>query len=111
MKTGESGAKVQQDRARGVEAKSLRPDLYDQNQLIIRGLGKRGLSPELSDKDMLFTRAEAAAYLRCSIATMERWASHGGGPPFQRVGGRALYALAALRCFAGVKPDEISTKK
>jgi len=62
----------------------------------------QGLRDRLPDQDRLFTRAEAASYLRRSVPTLERWASAGTGPDFRMVGGRALYPLTGLRRFAGV---------
>jgi excisionase family DNA binding protein len=58
----------------------------------------------LDDQDVFLTREEAAKYLRVSIPTLERWASHGVGPPFHKLGGvrgRVLYPLLGLRAFAG----------
>lgn len=60
----------------------------------------------LTEADVLLTRAEAAEYLRRSVATLERWARDGSGPNFSVVGGRALYGLPALRRFAGVEAVE-----
>lgn len=57
----------------------------------------------LTEGDVLLTRAEAAAYLRRSVPTLERWAAVGEGPPCRMVGGRALYQLVGLRRFAGVE--------
>lgn len=57
---------------------------------------------QLTDADILYTRAEAAQYLRKSVPTLERWAALGTGPRFRMVGRRALYALRDLREFAGV---------
>ncbi len=64
----------------------------------------RTLRESLPDADTLFTRAEAAIYLRRSVPTLERWAKVGDGPRFNMVGGRALYPLVELRRFAGVTP-------
>jgi hypothetical protein len=61
------------------------------------------VTERLSDQDVLLTRAEAARFLRRSVPTLERWARDGSGPGFQMVGGRALYSLAELRRFAGIK--------
>jgi hypothetical protein len=51
----------------------------------------------LSDEDLLLTRRETAALLRCSVATLERWAATGRGPPFRVLGKKALYTLAAVK--------------
>ncbi len=68
-------------------------------------LGKMlGGVAHLSVEDVRLTRREAASYLRCGVATLERWASQGKGPPCKRVGGKFLYPLPDLREFAGVKP-------
>lgn len=65
-----------------------------------------GGAPGLSDDDVLLTRREAAEYLRRSVATLERWASVGSGPPAKRVGGRVLYSLSGLRTFVGLAPKD-----
>lgn len=57
----------------------------------------------LGVEDVLLTRREAAAYVRRSIPTLERWAAAGEGPPFHKVKGRPLYPLGGLRRFAGVE--------
>ncbi len=46
------------------------------------------------------TTREAATYLRLRPATLERWRSVGGGPPFRKLGGRVVYALEELDAFA-----------
>jgi excisionase family DNA binding protein len=56
----------------------------------------------LTEAEVFLTRQEAAAYLRCSVPTMERWARLGTGPKFRLIGRRALYALPDLRDFAKV---------
>ena len=61
-----------------------------------------GSGTQLSEAETFLTRVEAAAYLRCSVPTMDRWARLGTGPRFRMVGRRALYALSDLRTFAGV---------
>ena len=58
---------------------------------------------QISEAETFLTRVEAAAYLRCSVPTMDRWARLGTGPRFRMIGRRALYALSALRAFAGVE--------
>jgi hypothetical protein len=63
----------------------------------------QALRDRLADQDTLFTRAEAAAYLRRSVPTLERWAKTGEGPRFRMVGGRALYPLAELRRVSSVE--------
>ena len=62
------------------------------------------LLPDVFDeRDVLLTRPEAAAYLRKSAATLERWARIGFGPKPVMAGRRALYRLSDLRKFTG--PD------
>lgn len=41
--------------------------------------------PGLFD-DVLLTRKETAKLLKCSVASLERWALNGSGPPFCRLG-------------------------
>jgi excisionase family DNA binding protein len=62
-----------------------------------------GDTSPLTEAEVFLTRQEAAAYLRCSIPTMERWARHGTGPKFRMIGRRALYALRDIRDFAKVE--------
>lgn len=60
--------------------------------------------PELSDDEVLYTRKQAAEYLRrrgCSVSysTLSGYAAHsngGSGPPFYKDGNRAIYAQADL---------------
>ena len=58
------------------------------------------MSFRLGDEDVLLTRREAAVLLRRSVATLERWAAGGEGPPLRKIGGRVLYPLPDLRRFA-----------
>ena len=58
------------------------------------------LLSRLPAEDQYLTRVEAAAYLRRSVPTLERWAAHGLGPPWRKIGGRVLYPLPSLRRFA-----------
>jgi excisionase family DNA binding protein len=52
------------------------------------------------DRDVLLTRAEAAAYLRRSVPTLETWAREGTGPPITRLGSRSIrYRLSDLRAW------------
>jgi predicted DNA-binding transcriptional regulator AlpA len=52
----------------------------------------------LDDRDVLLTRKEAAAYLKKSGPTLERWAAQGIGPKPIRVGPRSIrYTLRSLR--------------
>lgn len=55
----------------------------------------------MDERDVLFTRKEAAAYLRRSVRTLEHWAQHGGGPRFVLLNGRALFRLSDLRAILG----------
>jgi hypothetical protein len=58
----------------------------------------------LDDNDILYTRAEAAEYLRKSPPTLERWAGLGIGPKPLKVGPRDVrYTLRSLREAAGTK--------
>ena len=60
--------------------------------------GTRPADPNLDDGDVLYTRREAAEYLRKSVPTLERWARQGIGPRVVRVGPRSVaYTLASLR--------------
>jgi hypothetical protein len=58
----------------------------------------------LDDRDILYTRNEAAEYLRTSVPTMERWARLGIGPKPLKVGPRDVrYTLRSLRETAGTE--------
>jgi hypothetical protein len=58
------------------------------------------LFPGHDDRDTLLTRAEAAAYLRRSVPTLEQWARNGIGPRVTRIGSRGIrYRLRDLRAF------------
>lgn len=47
----------------------------------------------------LFTRSEAAAYMRLSPQTLATWASRGVGPTFLRVGRAVRYRLSDLNVY------------
>lgn len=53
----------------------------------------------VADRDVLYTRDEAARFLRNSVPTLERWARLGIGPKPIRIGRRCLYRLTDLRAF------------
>ena len=54
----------------------------------------------LDDQDILYTRREAARYLKKSEPTLERWAAQGIGPRPRKIGPRTIaYTLADLRAF------------
>jgi hypothetical protein len=57
--------------------------------------------PPVAEQDVLYTRDEAARFLRNSVATLERWARIGIGPKPIRIGRRCLYRLTDLRAFVG----------
>jgi len=67
----------------------------------MNGILPAPIAAKLRDEDTFLTRREAAAYLRRSVPTMEKWAKNGIGPRFTVVGGKALYSLAELRRVAG----------
>jgi hypothetical protein len=49
--------------------------------------------------DQLLTVNEAAAILRCSVASLNKWRLSGKGPAFIYVGRRVRYTRAALIAF------------
>jgi len=56
----------------------------------------------LDDRDIIYTRAEAAKYLRKSVPTLERWAKLGIGPKPIKLGGHlCFYTLRSLRAEIG----------
>jgi hypothetical protein len=60
--------------------------------------------PLFDDRDVLYTRPEAAEYLRKSVPTLERWARLGIGPKPRKVGPRDVrYTLRSLREAAGTE--------
>jgi predicted DNA-binding transcriptional regulator AlpA len=52
--------------------------------------------PALTTQTPLLTPDEAAAWLRSSERTLERWRGEGAGPRFVRLGRRVVYRLADL---------------
>lgn len=57
---------------------------------------------DLDDRDILYTRREAAEYLKKSEPTLERWAAQGIGPRPIKIGPRSVrYTLRSLRETAG----------
>jgi len=68
------------------------------------GTGVEGAADLLDDRDILYTRPEAAKYLRMSVPTLERWAKLGIGPKPIKVGPRDVrYTLRSLREAAGTR--------
>ena len=68
------------------------------------GSGMKGAADLLDDNDILYTRPEAAEYLRKSVPTLERWAKIGIGPKPLKVGPRDVrYTLRSLREAAGAE--------
>ena len=68
------------------------------------GTNINGALGGLDDNDILYTRREAAEYLRKSVPTLERWARLGIGPKPIKVGPCSVrYTLRSLREFAGTK--------
>jgi len=64
----------------------------------VTGTDVSGASRGLDDNDILYTRREAAEYLRKSVPTLERWARLGIGPKPLKVGPRDVrYTLRSLR--------------
>jgi hypothetical protein len=62
--------------------------------------------PGQDDRDVLLTRAEAAAYLRRSVPTLEGWSRAGIGPRVVRMGPRGVrYRLHDLRQFVAGGAD------
>ena len=58
----------------------------------------------LDDRDILYTRREAAAYLKKSEPTLERWARLGIGPKPLKIGPRDVrYTLRSLREAVGTE--------
>lgn len=55
----------------------------------------------VAEQDVLYTRDEAARFLRNSVPTLERWARLGIGPKPIRIGRRCLYRLTDLRAYVG----------
>jgi excisionase family DNA binding protein len=51
------------------------------------------------DRDVLLSREEVAAYLKCSLPTLELWARNGEGPRVVRVGRGVRYRLSDVRTF------------
>lgn len=56
-------------------------------------------NPSLLDRDGLIETEELAVFLRVEIATLDQWASRGGGPPFHKVGRHRRYAPADVRAW------------
>ena len=58
----------------------------------------------LDERDVLLTRDETAAYLRKSVATLDRWAAQGIGSRPVRLSPRTVhYRLTDLRKFIGAE--------
>ena len=59
-------------------------------------LGPRGPPARALEVDPLLTVREAAALLRCSVHSLNKWRLTGGGPRFVRVGSRVRYRQSAI---------------
>jgi excisionase family DNA binding protein len=55
--------------------------------------------PGQDDRDVLLNSEETAAYLRCSLPTLELWRRNGEGPRAIRVGRSVRYRLSDIREF------------
>lgn len=55
--------------------------------------------PNLLERDGLIDSDELATYLRVSLATVDAWASRGGGPVFAKVGRHRRYAAADVKAW------------
>ena len=53
--------------------------------------------PELLERDGLIDSDELATYLDVPVATLDTWASRGGGPPFHKIGVHRRYAPADVK--------------
>jgi hypothetical protein len=52
-----------------------------------------------AELDQLLTVGEAAAILRCSVSSLNKWRLRGSGPKFLYVGRRVRYRAADLAAF------------
>jgi len=66
--------------------------LGSKNKALLPPFSLPGLTPRLNT-------AEAAAFLRKSVATMEQNRFYGRGPRYWKAGGRVLYHLADLEAY------------
>lgn len=58
------------------------------------------MKPQESTESRFLDTREAAAYLRLSKATLERWRTEGRGPSFSKLGRRVVYVRQDLIDFA-----------
>jgi hypothetical protein len=66
----------------------------------------------LDDRDILYTRAEAANYLRKSVPTLERWTRLGIGPTPIPCGPCSVrYRLSDLRGYLGTEAEALSPRE
>jgi hypothetical protein len=61
--------------------------------------GQLELFPGQDDRDVLLNSEEVAAYLRCSLPTLELWRRVGTGPRWFHVGHAVRYRLSDIRMF------------
>jgi excisionase family DNA binding protein len=61
--------------------------------------GQLELFPGQDQRDVLLSCEEVAAYLRCSLPTLELWRRNGTGPRAVRVGRAVRYRLSDIRAF------------
>ena len=72
---------------------------HSERALALKQATRPELFPGQDDRDVLLSREEVAAYLRCSLPTLELWAKNGEGPRVVRCGRAIRYRLADVRAF------------
>lgn len=60
-------------------------------------------------KNRMISKVELAAHLDVPPATLDHWASRGGGPPFHGIGNHRKYAPADVREWLRTRRHEISS--
>jgi excisionase family DNA binding protein len=84
-----------------------KPSILPQDQEHGPALPARGppIFPGRAEQDIPLSREEVAAYLRCSLPTLELWARNGEGPRVCRVGRSVRYRLSDVRAYVDQRAE------
>jgi Helix-turn-helix domain len=61
--------------------------------------------PDIQADERMLTQRELADRWRCSLRTLQRWRSLGGGPGFVRLGGSIRYPIADVLSFENMNKN------
>jgi len=65
----------------------------------------------LLERDGMISKEELALFLDVPCATLDHWASRGGGPAFHGIGNHRKYLPADVRAWLATRRKEISSDR